>query len=93
MIELYHRTDDEVSKRVRDFIEDNDLHAEIDFYEVSGDEEAQRQLLALTGSHQVPCLVIDGEALLESEEIISWLEENMLAKRRRGPDAHLSAGL
>lgn len=35
---------------------------------------AREALRALTGRTQVPCLVIDGEPLLESADIIAWLE-------------------
>lgn len=38
------------------------------------DPQASRALLALTGGTQVPCLVIDGVPLLESADIIAWLQ-------------------
>ena len=38
------------------------------------DTEASRELRALTGGSQVPCLVIDGVPLLESLDIIAWLQ-------------------
>ncbi len=36
--------------------------------------ENRRALAALTGRTQIPCLVIDGEALFESLDINAWLE-------------------
>lgn len=38
------------------------------------DPDAASTLRGLTGGTQVPCLVIDGEALLESDDIVAWLE-------------------
>lgn len=32
------------------------------------------ELRKLTGKTQVPCLVIDGKPMLESEDIVRWLE-------------------
>jgi len=36
--------------------------------------EDRDALLALTGRTQVPCLMIDGVPLLESQDIIDWLD-------------------
>ena len=40
------------------------------------DPHAGQELSALTGRGQVPCLIIDGVPLLESNDIIQWFEEN-----------------
>ena len=37
----------------------------------------QQELLKIGGKAQVPCLVIDGKALYESDDIIQWLNDNM----------------
>ena len=34
------------------------------------------ELVKIGGKPQVPCLVIDGRALYESDEIIEWLSEH-----------------
>jgi glutaredoxin len=34
------------------------------------------ELIRIGGKRQVPCLVIDGKALYESEEIIRWFEKH-----------------
>jgi len=36
--------------------------------------ENRRALFNLTGRTQVPCLVIDGQPLFESRNIVDWLE-------------------
>ena len=38
---------------------------------------AREDLIAIGGSSQVPCLVIDGKALYESMDIIAWLDQNV----------------
>lgn len=34
------------------------------------------KLVELTGKAQVPCLVIDGKPMHESDDIVDWLKEN-----------------
>lgn len=36
----------------------------------------KKELLSIGGKTQVPCLVIDGKALYESDDIIKWFEKN-----------------
>ncbi len=43
----------------------------------SADSQAKDELISLTGRTQVPCLVIDGKPLLESNDIIQWFEDNI----------------
>jgi glutathione S-transferase len=41
------------------------------------DPEQQSTLISIGGKKQVPCLVIGGEALYESDAIVAWLGEHM----------------
>ena len=41
------------------------------------EEGAEQRLVELGGKAQVPCLVIDGEPMYESDDIIAWLAENV----------------
>jgi glutaredoxin 3 len=41
------------------------------------DEDAYRTLKEVGGKIQVPCLMIDGRAMYESEDIIRWMEMNL----------------
>jgi len=43
---------------------------------ISESSEIRDELLQIGGKTQVPCLVIDGQALHESDAIIHWIEEN-----------------
>lgn len=36
----------------------------------------QEELIKIGGKNQVPCLVIDGQALYESKDIIQWFEDH-----------------
>jgi glutaredoxin len=40
------------------------------------DASAREELMQIGGKTQVPCLVIDGQPLYESADIVSWFEEN-----------------
>lgn len=44
---------------------------------ISTDQEAEADLIAVGGKRQVPCLFIDGAALYESDDIIAWAQENL----------------
>ena len=77
-IQLYHRWRCPYSVKVRDFIEANGLKERIDYIELSEAAGAEDDLNAVTGRSQVPCLVVDGEPKLESADIVSWLERNLL---------------
>ena len=40
------------------------------------DSNATTELIQIGGKTQVPCLIIDGQALYESDDIIDWLKKN-----------------
>ncbi len=77
-IELIHRSHCPYSARVRDFIDEKGLKDRIAYAELSEDPGAEARLAELTGGSQVPCLVVDGEPMLESESIVRWLDENLV---------------
>ncbi len=76
-LELIHKWACPYSARVRDFIEERGLKDQIVFMEVNESEGAKDRLEQLTGKTQVPCLVVDGEPILESRDIIQWLDRNL----------------
>jgi glutaredoxin len=76
-LELIHKWACPYSARVRDFIDERGLKDQISFMEVSETEGAKDRLEQLTGKTQVPCLVADGEPILESRDIIQWLDQNL----------------
>lgn len=40
------------------------------------DDKNRNELMKIGGKGQIPCLVIDGNALFESDDIIQWLKDN-----------------
>ncbi|MDF2688700.1 MAG: glutaredoxin [Microvirga sp.] len=76
-LELIHKWACPYSARVRDFIEERGLQERIAFQEVNETEGAKDRLVQLTGKTQVPCLVAEGEPILESRDIIEWLDRNL----------------
>ena len=77
-IQLYHRWHCPYSARVRDFVEAHRLTERIDYVELSEVPGSEAKLADLTGSSQVPCLVVDGEPKQESAEIVRWLDQNLV---------------
>lgn len=62
--------------KVKAFMAKNDI--EIPERNITTDREADERLVVKGGKHQVPCLFIDGEPLYESDDIIAWMQENLL---------------
>jgi glutaredoxin 3 len=56
------------------YMEQHDIS--IPLKDTRASSENRQELLDIGGKEQVPCLVIDGRALYESEDIIKWLENN-----------------
>ena len=79
-IQLYHRWHCPYSKRVRDFVDQNALGDKIEYVELDEAEGAENKLAELTGRSQVPCLVVDGEPILESADIVNWLQTNAVER-------------
>ena len=52
----------------------NRLGLEIPMRNIRSDPGARESLLEIGGKGQVPCLVIDGQPLFESEDIVRWLQ-------------------
>lgn len=76
-LELYHKWHCPYSARVRDYIEERDLENKIQYREIAESAEAERKLRELAGQTQVPCLVVDGRPMLESADIMRWIQENL----------------
>ncbi len=56
------------------FMKENNISLPIK--NTSESSDVREELIAIGGKGQVPCLVIDGEALYESDDIIQWLKDN-----------------
>ena len=54
----------------------NRLKLQIPMRDIRLEPGARADLLEIGGKGQVPCLVIDGKPLYESEDIVRWLQAN-----------------
>ena len=50
--------------------------------DVTSGYENQDKLIEVGGKVQVPCMVIDGKAMYESDDIIAYAKENFLEKAK-----------
>ena len=55
-------------------MDDNNIEAQMK--NVLEQPEFRDELIGIGGRQTVPCLVVDGEALYESRDIIQWFENN-----------------
>ena len=60
--------------KVKNYMDQNSI--QIPMKDILTDSQAKLELLEIGGKTQVPCLVIDGKALYESDDIINWLKQN-----------------
>lgn len=70
---LYYKPTCPFCKKVIKYIDEAGIIVPL---EDTSDEEKATELINLGGKKQVPCLVIDGKALYESDDIIEWLKLN-----------------
>jgi len=63
-------------RKVTRFIDKNDI--ELELKNINKDKEAEATLIETGGKRQVPCLFINGEPLYESDDIIRWLDQNIV---------------
>ncbi len=80
-LELIHNWQCPYSARERDFIDEQGLKDQIDYTEINEVEGAKDKLAELTGKSQVPCLVVDGKPMLESGDIVQWLQQNLAGQQ------------
>lgn len=70
---LYYSPSCPYCHKVMDYMEKE--HIEIEKKNVQ-DPGVREQLISIGGKGQVPCLVIDGKALYESNDIINWMAKH-----------------
>jgi glutaredoxin 3 len=75
-LELYYFDGCPFCEKVFDYMERKGITLPLrNIYE---EGEAYRTLRQVGGKIQVPCLMIDGHAMYESDDIITWMERNMV---------------
>ena len=70
---LYHYNECSYCAKVRNFLKKNKIS--IPMKNIRENAQFREELIKIGGKSQVPCLVIDGQALYESVDIIRWLTE------------------
>ena len=78
--ELYFKPDCPFCLKVLDFFRDKGIIKFISYNiedETAGYEN-QEKLEEVGGKIQVPCLVVDGKAMYESDDIIEYAKENLV---------------
>jgi glutaredoxin len=71
---LFYRPTCGYCLKVLRFIQQNNIS--IPLKDVSRDPGIRDELITIAGKTQVPCLVVNGKPLLESDHIVKWLKEN-----------------
>lgn len=70
-LELYYRNFCGFSHKVLSYMEEHDIT--MTTHCLQTEEGAEQRLVELGGKAQVPCLIINGKALYESDDIIAYL--------------------
>jgi glutathione S-transferase len=52
------------------------IHKTVPLKTIDKDKKAKKELKKMGGKAQIPCLMINGQALYESEAIIQWLSQH-----------------
>ncbi|MCR4337332.1 MAG: glutathione S-transferase N-terminal domain-containing protein [Candidatus Omnitrophica bacterium] len=73
-LKLYYMPTCPYCKKVLTYMELNKI--QIPLKDTLENSAHRKELLEIGGKTQVPCLVIDGKALYESDDIIKWLKDN-----------------
>jgi glutaredoxin 3 len=71
---LYHFQGCPYCAKVRDYISKSGI--QVPMKDIHADHTYKQELVKIGGKSQVPCLVIDGKSLYESQDIIEWLKKN-----------------
>ena len=65
-------------RKVLEFM--NKKNIEMPLKDKSANPAYEKELVSIGGKSQVPCLIIDGKPLYESDAIIEWLGNNYTAQ-------------
>lgn len=71
---LYHFESCPYCAKVRAAVKE--LGVELEMRDTREEDTYREELIELTGRTQVPCLVIDGKPMHESDDIVNYLREN-----------------
>jgi len=72
---LYYKKGCPYCEKVFDYLDK--LKLDIPLKNIDESSEVRNELISIGGKAQVPCLIIDGKAMYESNDIIKWFSENI----------------
>jgi glutaredoxin 3 len=75
-LELYHFESCPYCGKVRKTIEELGVKSQVQYFDILKDPSAHERLMKMNDDEQVPCLVVDGKPILESDDIITWLKDH-----------------
>lgn len=73
---LYYKVDCPYSQKVIRHLNMNGVA--VPLREINQDPSYRETLKGMLGRSQVPCLVIDGKPMVESDEILHWIEDHLI---------------
>jgi glutaredoxin 3 len=71
---LFYKPTCPYCQKVLHFMGENDIS--LTMKNIAESPEVRQELQKIGGKTQIPCLIIDGKPLYESNDIIDWLSEN-----------------
>ncbi len=74
-LKLYYKDVCPYCQKVMRYMKKNDI--EVEMMDIKADPKNQEDLIKIGGMDQVPMLLIDGDPLYESDDIIQWFKDNM----------------
>lgn len=86
---LYHFDACPYCQRVRRSMAELKIEDKVELKDTRKDPANRQALISLTGGTQVPCLVIDGKPMLESSDIIRWMEQQFGSATGASPRGRL----
>lgn len=75
-LELYYKPTCPFCHKVLAYMDEHDI--EMPMYNIDASPERRAELIEIGGKAQVPCLMIDGNALYESDDIIAYLQNHLI---------------
>ena len=73
-IVLYYTDRCPYSQKILEYL--NKTHKTVSMKNVGSNPEYKEELLKVGGKLQVPCLIVDGKAIYDSDAIIQWLSKH-----------------
>jgi len=71
---LFYKTNCGFCRKVIRYMEENDIS--IPLKNVTENSQIREELITIAGKTQVPCLIVNGKFIHESDDIIQWLKDN-----------------